>query len=61
MQKELFKVIWGVLPSTRAKWNVFAHAEQYPDAGQRTNRQARAGWRVQGQSTSAIRSVVPVA
>lgn len=61
MQKELFKVIWAVLLTTCAKWNVFAQAEQYPDTGKRTNSQARACWRIQGQSTSVIWSAVPAA
>jgi hypothetical protein len=61
MQKELFKVIWAVLLTTCAKWNVFAQAEQYPDTGQRTNRQTRACRRIHGQSTSVIWSAVPVA
>ncbi|SFI34598.1 hypothetical protein SAMN04515618_11870 [Collimonas sp. OK307] len=58
MQKELFKVSWAGLLTACAKWHVLAQAEQYPDTGQRTNRQARACWRIQGQSTFVIRSAV---
>ncbi len=61
MQKELFKVSWAVLLTTCAKWHVLAQADQYPDKGQRTNRQVRACWRIQGQSTPVIRGAVLVA